>query len=102
MNIIETTEVQSNGVIKRKYTRKSPNNKKPGKRKSPLNAEHSSFTFLFFLHNKEEFTELVPADKADQRAMEIFSDPDYRNLQQIYFMKPLRLYNRPVMEVVEL
>ena len=72
------------------------------KKKSPLKAEHSSFTFLFFLHDKEEYTELVEVTKADQRAQEIFADPDYKDLQQIYFMKPLRLYNRPVMEITEL
>lgn len=94
-------------IEKRKYTRSGKYSKteKPGKRcqkKSPLNAEHSSFTFLFFIHNEDEFTELCETDKAQARAQEIFADPDYKDLKQIYFMKPLRLYNRPVMEITEL
>jgi hypothetical protein len=75
---------------------------KVGKKKSSLNAEHSSHTFLFFVKGDEEHTVEVLAEDASERAMEIFSDSDYEGVEQIYFMKPLRLYNRPVMEITEL
>ena len=94
-------EVEKPG--KRAYKKRGPKKGfKKASKKSPLNAEHSSVTFLFFTNGKDEFTEPVPSERADQRAREIFSDPDYVDLQQIYFMKPLKLYNRPVMEVVNL
>lgn len=105
----------TNGVAKKKKTggrvkgspyRLSPEEKsekrKYKKKKSPLNAEHSSFTFLFFVVGKDEYTEVISEADAERRVLEIFVDPDYKDLQQIYFMKPLKLYNRPKMEVVNL
>ena len=105
----EENKVKQRAYAKAWYERKKAGkdkvkkqNPKAWKKKSPLNAEHSSFTFLFFTHDDEEYTEVVLEDKAPGRAREIFADPDYHNLQQIYFMKPLKLFNRPVMEIIEL
>lgn len=81
-----TTEQSAEPKQKRKYTKKDPG-KKWSNRKSVLNAEHSSLTFLFFIIGDEEYTIPVSAELADQRALEIFADQDYDGPQQIYFMK---------------
>lgn len=85
---------------KRKYTRSGKYNKKakPAKKEKKLKPK----TFLFFAIGKDEFTETVESDNAMQRAIEIFNEPDYAGLEKIYFMQPLKIFNRPVMEVTEL
>lgn len=100
MDITEEITQHPNGVEKRKYTRKSPTNKKADKpvKKRKVKAT----TFLFFLHKGEEYTETIDADKADARALEIFAEKDYQTLEKIYFMKPVKLFKKPIMEVIRL
>lgn len=72
------------------------------RKKSQQVEETTGLTFLFFTVGKDEFVEPVKQDLANERAEQIFMDPDYAGLQQIYFMKPLRLFTRPVMQIQEL
>lgn len=91
---------KTGGRVKGSPYKKSEKSEKPAKKEKPaLKTEHS---FLFFEVDGETYTERVATEEANERAQELFAEPAYAGLQNIYFMKPLRLFTKPVMQITEL
>lgn len=60
------------------------------------------FVFLYFVIKKDEYNIRVPAAEADLKALEIYYDPQFKGVKQIFLMKPIKAYSKPTLNVVKL
>jgi hypothetical protein len=85
-----------------KRAKKKENRKKKTKKrtKSPVNAEKASITLLCYYKDGEAKIIEIDESEAHGCSFDIFQEED--DVQEVYLMKPVKMFKKPVIEIVDL